>query len=151
MEYYYFLNGTQYGPVPVEEMVPRIDRNTLVWRQDMEKWQPAGSLPELAPFFTQKPQPPQINSGKLRDFSKTTKVFSIFGVIFSSIMLLISIILFSEPDRNWNYYYDYSYYGVDYGWGFFYFLLSVFLLVFSIIALAKSSGALRKKRQQGYR
>lgn len=136
MEYYYFLNGTQYGPVPVEEMVPRIDRNTLVWRQDMEKWQPAGSLPELAPFFTQKPQPPQINSGKLRDFSKTTKVFSIFGVIFSSIMLLISIIVFIFYSRLW---------------GVFYFLLSVFLLVFSIIALAKSSGALRKKRQLGYR
>lgn len=151
MEYYYFLNGTQYGPMPVEAMVSRIDRNTLVWRQGMENWLPAGSLPELAPFLAQQVQPPQMNNVKLRDFSKTTKVFSIFGVIFSSIMLLISIVFISEPDRRWDYYYDYYYYGVDEGWGVFYFLLSVFLLVFSIIALAKASGALRKKRQQGYR
>ena len=151
MEYYYFLNGTQYGPVPVEEMVSRIDRSTLVWRQGMENWLPAGSLPELAPFFTQKAQPPQINNVKLRDFSKTTKVFSIFGVIFSSIMLLISIVFISEPDRYWSSYWDYWHYGVDEGWEVFYFLLSVFLLVFSIITLAKSSSALRKKRQQGYR
>lgn len=151
MEYYYFLNGTQYGPMPVEVMVSRIDRNTLVWRQGMENWLPAGSLPELAPFFAQQVQPPQMNNVKLRDFSKTTKVFSIFGVIFSSIMLLISIVFISEPDRRWDYYFDYYYYGVDEGWGVFYFLLSVFLLVFSIIALAKSSGALRKKRQLGYR
>ena len=96
MEYYYFLNGTQYGPMPVESVVSRIDRNTLVWRQGMENWLPAGSLPELAPFLAQQVQPPQMNNVKLRDFSKTTKVFSIFGVIFSSIMLLISIVFISD-------------------------------------------------------
>lgn len=151
MEYFYFLNGTQYGPMPVEAMASKIDSDTLVWRQGMENWLPAGSLPELAPYFAQKMQPIQMNNVKLRDFSKTTKVFSIFGIILSSIMLFTSSILIAEPDRRWDYYYDYYYYGVDEGWGVFYFFLSVFLLVFSIIALAKSSGSLRRKRQQGYR
>ncbi len=152
MEYYYYLNGTQFGPVPMEAMRSRIDCSTLVWREGLDNWQPAGSLPELTPIFAQNVQPPIIQGGRLRDFSKTTKVFAIFGIILSSIMLLISIILlFSEPDRNWNYYYRYYYYGVDYRWGFFYFMLSFFLLVFSIITLVKSSNALRKKRQMGYR
>lgn len=49
---YHFAEGdVSRGPVSKEALRGRIDRETLVWRDGMADWVPAGSLAELADLF----------------------------------------------------------------------------------------------------
>lgn len=53
MDKYYYIDskGIQSGPVsPIEFKRYGINRNTLVWKQGMTNWTPAGNIPQLAPF-----------------------------------------------------------------------------------------------------
>ena len=62
---YYFVDssGQQRGPVSAGDL-PRngVTLQTLVWRQGMSEWQPAGSIAELSAYFapppTYAPSPP---------------------------------------------------------------------------------------------
>ena len=144
-QYYCYLNGQQLGPMPLEALrAINIKRETLVWHVGMENWSSAGTLPELSALFAaNSPKPPQISSAtdapqKRKTFAKTAKVFSIFGIICAAIMQILSIVMMTEPDRTWSLYGDYYSYGVDSGWSIYYFALSLFLLVISIITCAKS-------------
>ena len=61
MKYYIAVNGQQTGPVDECEL-PKygITSSTLVWREGMTQWVPAGQVAELSYLFTQQPlnQPP---------------------------------------------------------------------------------------------
>lgn len=51
VNWYYGVDGGQNGPVGDDEMRAMlasglIDRTTLVWREEMESWQPLGQVPE---------------------------------------------------------------------------------------------------------
>ena len=55
MENYFYLNekNEQKGPVSPEELISNgVTRNTLVWKNGMAQWLPAGEVPELAKWFT---------------------------------------------------------------------------------------------------
>lgn len=59
--WYYLVNNAQNGPVGAQEITAliqsgRITRETLVWREGMAAWQPAGQT-ELASQFPQVPPP----------------------------------------------------------------------------------------------
>ncbi|MFH1033665.1 MAG: GYF domain-containing protein [Pseudomonadota bacterium] len=59
--WYYVVNGAQTGPAGAHEMAAliqagKISRDTLVWKEGMAEWQPAGQT-ELAELFAQAPPP----------------------------------------------------------------------------------------------
>lgn len=66
MSYYYLTaKGEQRGPIEIHEFAAHgVNAQTMVWRQGMPAWQPAGACPELAGQFTGAasagyiPQPP---------------------------------------------------------------------------------------------
>ncbi len=52
MNWYYATNGSQKGPVPLEELKSRIARGEvsptdLAWREGMPDWMPVSTIPEL--------------------------------------------------------------------------------------------------------
>ena len=65
MKTYYFLgpNNQQIGPMPLNELIERINGNTMVWTAGMNEWQPAGFVPEVAAALAARsqnaPQQPQ--------------------------------------------------------------------------------------------
>lgn len=65
MAHYFYVNAQneQKGPVSAEELARcGVNRSTLVWREGMPQWQPAGSLPELSFIFAPQPAtPPPVN------------------------------------------------------------------------------------------
>ena len=55
MENYFYLNekNEQKGPVSPEELISNgVTRNTLVWKNGMAQWLPAGEIHEIAKLFT---------------------------------------------------------------------------------------------------
>ncbi|MGM9832805.1 MAG: CD225/dispanin family protein, partial [Candidatus Limisoma sp.] len=60
---YYYLgpNNQQIGPMPLNELIGKINENTLVWTAGMNEWQPAGFVPEVAAALASRHQnmPPQ--------------------------------------------------------------------------------------------
>jgi membrane protease subunit (stomatin/prohibitin family) len=62
VQWYVAINGEQRGPfdgktIELEIANGTVKKDTLVWKQGMESWSPASSLPELASFFAQTPPP----------------------------------------------------------------------------------------------
>lgn len=64
MKYYIAENGQQVGPMEENELLSHgMTINTLVWREGMAQWMPAGQVAELAYIFNNgvpPVQPPQI-------------------------------------------------------------------------------------------
>lgn len=66
MSYYYLTpKGEQRGPIEIHEFAAHgVNAQTMVWRQGMPTWKPAGSCPELSGHFAGAasagniPQPP---------------------------------------------------------------------------------------------
>lgn len=53
MQYYYYANGKQCGPVEGERLLQYgVTGNTLVWREGLKEWVEARTLPELSALFT---------------------------------------------------------------------------------------------------
>lgn len=61
MKYYIAENGQQVGPIDEKELPSHgITINTLVWREGMTQWLPAGQVTELSYLFIHQQQmPPQ--------------------------------------------------------------------------------------------
>lgn len=49
--YFYLSEGIQRGPVPAEQLRGYITEETLVWREGLAQWTPAGQLAELRPYI----------------------------------------------------------------------------------------------------
>ena len=69
MANFFYLNAQneQRGPVAAEDLVKNgVTKNTLVWKEGMEQWQPAGNVPELSELFAgpATPPPPGTNGPK---------------------------------------------------------------------------------------
>jgi uncharacterized membrane protein YhaH (DUF805 family) len=48
--YYYTIDGKQFGPYNLTQLIPEINGDTLVWREGIE-WTSANNLEELKKFF----------------------------------------------------------------------------------------------------
>ena len=62
VEFYVAINNEQHGPFDLDSLKYKIidreiDKNTLVWREGMERWAKAGEMPLLNPLFTALPPP----------------------------------------------------------------------------------------------
>ena len=56
MQYYIIINGAQMGPYSKEELqLQNLTSATLVWRQGLEEWTPAGNLEELSEVLYANP------------------------------------------------------------------------------------------------
>lgn len=70
-QYYYADGQERRGPVDMATLRSvGITRETLVWREGMPDWRPAGDVPELASFFTlpgRKAGPPPIEERPPRE------------------------------------------------------------------------------------
>ena len=82
-QYYCYHNGNQLGPISMDELRNlNIRRDTMVWRDGLQDWVAAGSLPELSGIFAYS-APLSLQTHR-KTFAKTAKVFAIFGIIASS-------------------------------------------------------------------
>jgi hypothetical protein len=98
-KYYYQKHGITYGPLPVSELLNRIDANTLVYF-DGSSWDNARNIPELKKFFVQaesnenKPNqaPPPIQNAEKKSNSAT--------VFFVVLLLLIGIVAYLFYNEN---------------------------------------------------
>lgn len=65
MKYYYINQASeQVGPVEINQLQQAgITRETLVWKEGMKEWAPAGKVPELSNLFAQVTPPPAKNPG----------------------------------------------------------------------------------------
>jgi hypothetical protein len=62
MSFYVIINGQQLGPLTfqvINEMIAagQLTNQSMIWRQGMNSWQSASSIPELSGFFTPPPPP----------------------------------------------------------------------------------------------
>ena len=63
VQYYAGINGQQAGPLDVNALRQKvgsgeIKEDTLVWKNGLPAWTPAGQVPELAPLFASAGPPP---------------------------------------------------------------------------------------------
>lgn len=124
-QYFCYLNGKKVGPLSKELLYKlNIQRDTLVWRNGLQNWVAAGSLPELLDLFIGiPPKIPEIpKETPMSKFAKTVKVFAIFGIIVAAIMNLLSLLG----------YYNNLFKSI-------FFVVSLWLLAFSIIVLVKAN------------
>ena len=153
-QYFCYINGQQYGPMGMNDLrAYNINRDTLVWREGWADWIPAGNVPELSVLFYNSPNVPPVQSvptnPKRKTFAKTAKVFAIFGIIASSIMLIPSCVMLGNRDVYWYGYDDWDYInGVEQEWGFYFLIISLFLLAFSIVTVASASRTIRRNKAQ---
>lgn len=59
MDKYYYLGpeGRQMGPYSFSELRSRITPETIVWREGMDDWAPASTVPELDELFRSSTPP----------------------------------------------------------------------------------------------
>jgi hypothetical protein len=59
MKKYFYSDGTNnFGPFSIEELKEKeINRETIIWFQELGKWEKAGAIPELTELFTLVPPP----------------------------------------------------------------------------------------------
>lgn len=69
MEWYLSINGNQYGPMPIDQLISQApNAEALVWKDGMSDWQPLYTVPELMMKFneqkqsTQQPVQPQYSA-----------------------------------------------------------------------------------------
>lgn len=115
MDLYYYVDpdNEQRGPVPADRLNEYgITRDTLVWKEGMGKWKPAGEIPELQFLFlaqdTAIPPPPHTggvppqNGIPLITKPKSYLVWSILSTVCCCLPLGIAAIVYSaRVDSLW--------------------------------------------------
>ena len=71
-KYYYSSEGNQYGPFNFNQLLAKIDRDTLVWRDGID-WTNAGNLEELKNSF---PMNTAVVNGNQKDLNSKSTVYS---------------------------------------------------------------------------
>lgn len=124
MNYYYTDGKNQYGPYPIEELRPKINPNTLVWREGMANWMPASNVDELkklfAPPVNRRNVPQQSSS---RDY--VLMVLAILGFLASLWVLTVGTYAFSTHSH------------IDEATPV-HVLISLYLVVFTIVTIVKA-------------
>lgn len=55
MKYFAMIDGRQYGPMELDEMVREgVRPDTYVWCKDMADWEPASEVPDICRYFRQR-------------------------------------------------------------------------------------------------
>ena len=119
MDSYYYLSAQneQKGPVPAEELLNYgVGRATLVWKEGMSQWKPAGEIPELGFLFQsggptppppysggQPGQPGGQGMGYVRVTPDSFLVWSILSTVLCCLPLgIVAIVYSSKVDGLWS-------------------------------------------------
>ncbi|MDY4044172.1 MAG: CD225/dispanin family protein [Marinifilaceae bacterium] len=115
---YFYLNAQneQKGPIAAEDLIKNgVTKNTLVWKDGMSQWQPAGNVEELMEFFQPKqsqtppppvppvnaPQPPKPEIMETKP--DNLLVWSILTTVLCCLPLgVVAIVYSSKVDNLWN-------------------------------------------------
>ena len=111
MNYYYIKNGETLGPLPVNDLVKIIDKDTLVWNEDgsIKDWLPARTVIDTNVFTSVSSVTNSTPKGSIN--SEHTKVkFKHYPYVTLSTILLITGVLYSikldnnfvDNKINWN-------------------------------------------------
>lgn len=104
MSQYYYINaqGTQVGPTEASQLTSVITSKTLVWREGMTNWVPAGTIPELAALVP--PSIPVPGSASPQSAAKPQS-YMWLGILTTLLCCLpcgiISIVYASKVDSSW--------------------------------------------------
>ena len=113
MENYFYLNekNEQKGPISPEELISNgVTKNTLVWKNGMAQWLPAGEVSELANLFTDTPPspptPPTPPPSPLTPPTPKPENWLIWAILSTVLCCLplgvVSIIYATKVDNLWN-------------------------------------------------
>ena len=107
-QYYYLDNqNRQCGPVyPTQFTALGVTAQTRVWCPGMANWQPAGEIPELAPYILPSPGyvpgSPYMSSPDRSQCPPTNLVWAILTTILCCLPLgIVSIVYASQVDSEW--------------------------------------------------
>jgi hypothetical protein len=110
MNYYYTDGKERFGPFTLAEFRTRnITRDTLVWREGLIDWMPAGNLSELESLFiqniAQEPVPTPVHAlHSMADMPKSWLVESILITIVCCLPLgIVGIILSIKMETLWKF------------------------------------------------
>lgn len=105
MDRYYYLGpeGRQMGPYSFSELRSRITPETIVWREGMDDWAPASTVPELAELFHSSTQsyastftPPPVKK------PDNWLVWSILSTLFCCLPFgVVAIVYSAQVDSQW--------------------------------------------------
>lgn len=105
MDKYYYLGpeGRQMGPYSFSELRSRITPETIVWREGMDDWAPASTVPELAELFHSSTQsyastftPPPVKK------PDNWLVWSILSTLFCCLPFgVVAIVYSAQVDSQW--------------------------------------------------
>lgn len=136
MEFYYSDGQNQFGPVSLEELRTKIDANTLVWHDGMPNWDKASNVEEMKAILRPTPPPPPVApqmQAQIPELYNVKKkdigllVMAIIGLLVSLFSVLLGFAIASSP-RNIS----------VQAWGATIFLICIYIVAFSIVAIVKS-------------
>lgn len=98
-KYFYSKDDVIYGPIKLDELLQRVDENTLVFYNGID-WTKASELPELKKFIHDTPKPPVIPVEEiLYDAPKSSNKTFLYSII---IVLIILGIIYQINKKNTN-------------------------------------------------
>jgi hypothetical protein len=98
-KYFYSKDDVIYGPIKLDELLQRVDENTLVFYDGID-WTKASELPELKKFIHETPKPPVIPVEEIvYDAPKSSNKTLIYSII---IVLIILGIIYLINKKNTN-------------------------------------------------
>ncbi len=98
-KYFYSKDDVIYGPIKLDELLQRVDENTLVFYNGID-WTKANELPELKKFIHDTPRPPVIPVEEiLYDAPKSSNKAFLYLIIIALIILGV-IYLISKKNTN---------------------------------------------------
>ena len=114
MENYFYLNekNEQKGPASPEELIKNgITKSTLVWKNGMAQWLPAGDIPEINQLFENAtttpppypPVPPRTTTSAPTQKPENWLIWAILSTVLCCLPLgIVSIIYATKVDNLWN-------------------------------------------------
>ena len=107
MNYYYTDGRERFGPFSLEELKGKnLTMDTLVWREGLTDWIPAGNLDELKPFFQESTYTSTFDQSNIANRPPMPKSWLVEAILITILCCLpfgiVAIILSMKSESFWN-------------------------------------------------